>query len=46
MDFSYTPEQEAFRMELRRWIEENLDPDLRVYDAMDERVAASREVLD
>ncbi len=33
-------------MELRRWIEHNLDPELRVYDAMDERVAASREVFE
>jgi len=46
MDFSFTPEQEAFRMELRRWLESNLDPELRVYDAMDERVAASREVFE
>jgi alkylation response protein AidB-like acyl-CoA dehydrogenase len=46
MDFSFTPEQEAFRMELRRWLEANLDPQLRVYDAMDERVAASREVFE
>ncbi len=46
MDFSYTPEQEAFRMELRQWIADNLDPELRVYDAMDERVAASREVFE
>ena len=25
MDFSYPPEAEAFRAELRRWLEENLD---------------------
>src|SRR5580693_8920411 len=46
MDFSFTPEQEAFRMELRQWLADNLDPELRVYDAMDERVAASREVFE
>jgi alkylation response protein AidB-like acyl-CoA dehydrogenase len=46
MDFSFTPEQEAFRMELRGWLAANLDPALCVDDAMDERVAASREVFE
>jgi alkylation response protein AidB-like acyl-CoA dehydrogenase len=46
MDFSFTPEQEAFRMELRNWLAANLDPSLCVDDAMDERVAASREVFE
>ena len=27
MDFIFTPEQEAFRQELRQWIKENLPPD-------------------
>ena len=39
MDFEYTPEQEAFRQEVRRWLEANIIPDLCVDDAMDERVA-------
>jgi len=46
MDFSFTSEQEAFRMELRNWLATNLDPALCVDDAMDERVAASREVFE
>ena len=46
MDFSFTTEQEAFRMELRNWLAANLDPSLCVDDAMDERVAASREVFE
>jgi alkylation response protein AidB-like acyl-CoA dehydrogenase len=38
MDFNFTPEEEAFRQELRRWLEENLpqdyDPErFEVYDA-------------
>ena len=27
MDFAFTPEQEAFRQEIRQWIKENLPPD-------------------
>ncbi|MBE9501809.1 MAG: acyl-CoA dehydrogenase, partial [Chloroflexi bacterium] len=27
MDLSFTPEQEAFRQEVRQWIKENLPPD-------------------
>ncbi|MBI3302793.1 MAG: hypothetical protein HYZ72_12075 [Deltaproteobacteria bacterium] len=46
MDFHYTPEQEAFRHEVRRWLEANLPPDLCVDDAMDERVPPDRETLD
>lgn len=29
MDFTYTPEQEAYRMEVRRWLEANQPPPLR-----------------
>jgi alkylation response protein AidB-like acyl-CoA dehydrogenase len=46
MDFVYTPEQEAFRQEVRHWLEANLTPDLCVDDAMDERVAGDRESLE
>ena len=27
MDFAFTPEQEAFRQEIRQWVKENLPPD-------------------
>ena len=46
MDFQYTPEQEAFRQEFRRWLEADLLPDLCVDDAMDERVAPDRETFE
>ncbi len=46
MDFEYTPEQEAFRMEVREWLRANLPPELCVDDAMDERIAASREIFE
>ena len=46
MDFEYTPEQEAFRQEVRRWLEANITPDLCVDDAMDERVAGDRETFE
>jgi alkylation response protein AidB-like acyl-CoA dehydrogenase len=46
MDFSYTLEQEAFRREVRAWLEANLPPELRVDDAMDERIAPNREVFE
>lgn len=46
MDFHYTPEQEAFRQEVRRWLEANLIPDLCVEDAMDERVPPDRETCE
>jgi len=29
MDFDFTPEQEAFRKEVRHWLETNLPDDLR-----------------
>ena len=46
MDFEYTPEQEAFRKEVREWLHANLPPELCVDDAMDERIAATREVFE
>ena len=46
MDFEYTPEQEAFRVEVREWLETNLPPDLCIDDPMDERIAPNREVFE
>ena len=46
MDFEYTPEQEAFRVEVRKWLETNLPPDLCIDDPMDERIAPNREVFE
>jgi alkylation response protein AidB-like acyl-CoA dehydrogenase len=46
MDFEYTPAQEAFRREVRDWLKTNLTEDLKVDDAMDERVAPNREVFE
>jgi alkylation response protein AidB-like acyl-CoA dehydrogenase len=46
MDFQYSPEEEAFRQELRRWLAARLQPDLCVDDASDERVAPDRETFD
>ncbi len=46
MDFQYTPEQEAFRQEVRTWLEANITPDLCVDDAMDERVSPNREIFE
>ena len=45
MDFSYTPEQEAFRMEVRHWLADNLPPELCIDDPADERVPPNREHL-
>ena len=46
MDFTYTSEQDAFRLELRRWLAENLTDDLRIEDPTDERVAPDRETFE
>jgi alkylation response protein AidB-like acyl-CoA dehydrogenase len=46
MDFQYTPEQQAFRLEVRGWLDENLPADLCVDDAFDERVAPDRATFD
>lgn len=45
MDFEYTPEQEAFRKEVRQWLAANLPRELCVDDAMDERIAPNREIF-
>src|SRR5262245_14702565 len=46
VDFHYTPEQDAFRQELRRWLAANLTPDLCVDDPTDERVAPDRPTFE
>lgn len=46
MDFEYTPAQEEFRRGVRDWLKTNLPEDLKVDDAMDERVAPNREVFE
>ncbi|HEY6419918.1 MAG TPA: acyl-CoA dehydrogenase family protein, partial [Candidatus Binataceae bacterium] len=46
MDFEYTSEQEAFRREVRGWLEANLPSELKIDDPMDERVAPNREVFE
>src|SRR5262244_3312067 len=46
MDFQYTPEQEAFRREVRSWLEVNLPSELCVDDPFDERVAPDRETFE
>jgi alkylation response protein AidB-like acyl-CoA dehydrogenase len=46
MDFRYSPEHEAFRCELRGWLDVNLPPDLRVDDPTDERVAPDRQTFE
>ena len=46
MDFQYTPEQDAFRAEVRGWLAANLDPSLCVDDPKDERVAPDRETFE
>ena len=42
MDFQYTPEQQAFRRDVRGWLADNLPVDLCVDDPFDERVAPDR----
>ena len=46
MDFQYTPEQDAFRLRVRSWLAEHLPSELKVEDAMDERVAPNRDIFD
>jgi alkylation response protein AidB-like acyl-CoA dehydrogenase len=46
VDFHETPEQQAFRRELRDWLAANLPADLRVDDPTDERVAPDRATFE
>ena len=46
MDFSYTPEQEAFRMEVRRWLADNLPPELCIDDPVDDWVPPNCEIFE
>src|SRR5215470_12455720 len=46
MDFQYSPEQEAFRHEVRSWLKANLSADLCVDDPFDERVAPDRPTFE
>jgi alkylation response protein AidB-like acyl-CoA dehydrogenase len=46
MDFSDSPEHAAFRVDFRRWLEENLPPEICADDAADQRVAPDRETLE
>jgi alkylation response protein AidB-like acyl-CoA dehydrogenase len=45
MDFADTPEQAAFRAEVRGWLAANLPEDIRVDDAADQRIAPDRAIL-
>ncbi len=44
MDFSYTPEDEAFRAELRAWLEANLPEFRETGEIVDEREGVSRQM--
>ena len=46
MDFADSPEHAVFRGEFRRWLDENLPPEICVDDAADQRVAPDRETLE
>jgi alkylation response protein AidB-like acyl-CoA dehydrogenase len=46
MDFQYTPEQEAYRAEVRSWVQAHLPSDLCVDDARDERIAPDRKTFE
>jgi alkylation response protein AidB-like acyl-CoA dehydrogenase len=46
MDFEYTPAQQEFRQELRRWLAANRSPDLCLDDPADDRAASDRETFE
>ena len=46
MDFEYSPEQNAFRHEFRRWLTAHLPADLCLDDPADDRVASDRETFE
>jgi len=46
VDFEFTPEQEAFRREVRGWLVANLPEDLKIDDAQDERIAPNRAIFE
>jgi len=46
MNFADTAERTAFRAEFRRWIEENLPPEICVDDAASQRVASAHGTLE
>lgn len=46
MDFADTPEHAEFRRVFRAWLDANLDDELKVEDAQDQRVAPDRETLE
>ena len=45
MDFSDSPEQAAFRTEVRSWLAANLPDEIKVDDAADQRIAPDIDVL-
>ncbi|HUF91237.1 MAG TPA: acyl-CoA dehydrogenase family protein [Candidatus Limnocylindria bacterium] len=46
MDFAYSPEQHAFRLELRAWLAAHLPAELCLDDPADDRVASDRETFE
>ena len=46
MDFSYTPEQEAFHEEMHPWLVDRFPPELCIDNPADERVAPNRDFFE